>query len=120
MDSHDVGRDRPSNPPPLSLIPAGALVIAISTDGLFTLTEQRELAASMRDAELVVIDSPDGHDGFLLEFEQINNHVLRFLHARLPEIYEGEPLVDEKATGEGFEPAKASLFGEAEGDVTAW
>jgi len=121
MDSHDVGRDRPSSPHPLTLIPAGALVIAISTDGLFTLTEQRELAASMREAELVVIDSPDGHDGFLLEFEQINNHVLRFLHARLPEIYEGEPLVEEKESGaEGFEPAKASLFGEAEGDVTAW
>ena len=123
MDSHDVGRGRPQDPPPLSLIPPGALVIAISTDGLFTLTEQRELAASMRDAELVVIDSPDGHDGFLLEFEQINNHVLRFLHARLPEIYEGEPLVAEKeanGAGEGFEPAKASLFGEAEGDVTAW
>ncbi|GAA6012573.1 hypothetical protein JCM11491_005438 [Sporobolomyces phaffii] len=122
MDSHDVGRGRAASPPPLSLVPAGALVIAISTDGLFTLTEQRELAASMRDAELVVIDSPDGHDGFLLEFEQINNHVLRFLHARLPEVYEGEPLVsdDAGAGGDGFEPAKASLFGEAEGDVTAW
>ncbi|GAA5840766.1 hypothetical protein JCM5353_005338 [Sporobolomyces roseus] len=44
-----------------------------------------------------------------------------FLHARLPEIYEGEPLVEDKESGaEGFEPAKASLFGEAEGDVTAW
>ncbi|GAA5914440.1 hypothetical protein JCM5296_002139 [Sporobolomyces johnsonii] len=126
MDAHDVGRNRPASPPPLSLIPPGALVIAISTDGLFTLSEQRELAASMRDAELVVIDSPDGHDGFLLEFEQINNHVLRFLHARLPEVYEGEPLVKagEGEEGKGFAPQKASLFGEAEGDiaqdVTRW
>ncbi|POY75359.1 A/B superfamily hydrolase [Rhodotorula taiwanensis] len=126
MDAHDVGRGRPASPPPLSLIPPGALVIAISTDGLFTLTEQRELAASMPDAELVVIDSPDGHDGFLLEFEQINEHVLRFLHARLPEVYAGAPLVDPDRVGDadkGFDVKKASLFGEAEGDdqdITRW
>lgn len=119
MDSHDVGRNRPVDPTPLSLIPPGALVIAISTDGLFTLTEQRELAAKLTDAELVVIDSPDGHDGFLLEFEQINNHVLGWLEKRLPEIYEGEPLVKLQEGEAGFE-SKASLFGEAEGDITRW
>ncbi|GAA6038631.1 hypothetical protein JCM8097_009456 [Rhodosporidiobolus ruineniae] len=125
MDAHDVGRNRPSSPAPLSLVPPGALVIAISTDGLFTLTEQRELAASLPDAKLVVVDSPDGHDGFLLEFEQINEHVLQFLHERLPEIYAAEPVVLEGADGEekGFEVKKASLFGEAEGDdkdITRW
>lgn len=126
MDAHDVNRGRPSTPSPLSLVPAGALVIAISTDGLFTLTEQRELAADLTDAELVVIDSPDGHDGFLLEFEQINKHVLVWLQRRLPGVYEGEPLVDpalatSAGTGEnGFEVKKASLFGEAEGDITRW
>ncbi|GAA5982268.1 hypothetical protein JCM11641_006244 [Rhodosporidiobolus odoratus] len=124
MDAHDLWRGRPSSPPPLSLIPPGALVIAISTDGLFTLTEQRELAAQMPDAKLVVVDSPDGHDGFLLEFEQINEHVLEFLQARLPEVYEGAPLEtvneSEEGEGDGFEVKKASLFGEAEGDVTAW
>ncbi|GAA5855074.1 hypothetical protein JCM8547_002370 [Rhodosporidiobolus lusitaniae] len=123
MDAHDVGRGRPASPPPLSLVPSGALVIAISTDGLFTLTEQRELAASLPDAKLVVVDSPDGHDGFLLEFEQINEHVLQFLHARLPEIYAGEPLVQDVEAADGFEVKKASLFGEAEGDdkdITRW
>ncbi|GAA6002633.1 hypothetical protein JCM10207_007603 [Rhodosporidiobolus poonsookiae] len=122
MDAHDVARGRPADPAPLSLVPEGALVIAISTDGLFTLSEQRELAASLPGAELVVIDSPDGHDGFLLEFEQINEHVLRFLHARLPQVYEGEPLVQD-AEEKGFEVKKASLFGEAEGDdkdITRW
>lgn len=122
MDSHDVARSRPSSPSPLSLIPAGALVIAISSDGLFTLSEQRELASSLPGAELVIVDSPDGHDGFLLEFEQINGHVLRFLHSRLPEIFEGEPLEEakEEELGRGFGVQKASLFGEAEGDVTNW
>ena len=122
MDSHDVARSRPSSPSPLSLIPAGALVIAISSDGLFTLSEQRELASFLPGAELVIVDSPDGHDGFLLEFEQINGHVLRFLHSRLPEIFEGEPLEEakEEELGRGFGVQKASLFGEAEGDVTNW
>ncbi|KAM0793708.1 hypothetical protein ACM66B_001133 [Microbotryomycetes sp. NB124-2] len=122
MDHHDVNRGRPSDPSPLSKIPPGALVIAISTDGLFTLVEQRELAATLPDAKLVVIDSPDGHDGFLLEFEQINSHVLNWLKDKLPEIYEGEPLVDgeDGQAAQGFEVKKASLFGEAEGDITRW
>lgn len=118
MDSHDVSRNR-SEENPLALVPPGALVIAISSDGLFTLSEQRELAAVLPEAELVIVDSPDGHDGFLLEFEQINKHVLGFLHARLPEMFEGEPLLDPDAE-KGF-ASKASLFGEAEGeDVTRW
>lgn len=118
MDSHDISRGRPSTPSPFSLYPPGALVIAISSDGLFTLSEQRELASSLPEAELVIIDSPDGHDGFLLEFESINAHVLDFLHKRLPEIYEGEPLIQGEEK-KGFE-SKASLFGEAEGDITSW
>ncbi|KAM0750343.1 homoserine O-acetyltransferase [Meredithblackwellia eburnea MCA 4105] len=123
MDSHDVSRGRPSNPPPLSTVPPGALVIAISSDGLFTLTEQHELANALPEAELVVIDSPDGHDGFLLEFEQINSHVLKFLHARLPDVYSGAPLLEGEEV-QGFAVQKASLFGEAEGDeetdVSRW
>ncbi|SCZ90657.1 BZ3500_MvSof-1268-A1-R1_Chr1-3g02130 [Microbotryum saponariae] len=126
MDAHDVGRGRPSNPPPLSLAPPGALVIAISTDGLFTLSEQQELASALPEADLIVVDSPDGHDGFLLEFEQINSHISRFLKLRLPEIYEREPIapVDETegANGSnGFQVQHTSLFGEAEaGDITRW
>jgi homoserine O-acetyltransferase len=58
----------------LSHLPPRALVIGIETDGLFTTTKQLDLAAYIPDAEfkLVIIASPDGHDGFLLEFEQIN------------------------------------------------
>lgn len=119
MDAHDVSRSRSTTPPVLSTAPPGALVIAISTDGLFTLSEQRELAAALPEAELVVIDSPDGHDGFLLEFEAINNHVLGWLKKRLPGIYEGEPLAPVQEAEKGFE-SKASLFGEAEGDITRW
>ncbi|KAG2159500.1 uncharacterized protein EDB93DRAFT_1099855 [Suillus bovinus] len=67
--------------------------------------------------ELVVIPSPDGHDGFLLEFEQINMHILRFLRREFPGLYErGE---EDFSKGD-FVIKKTSLFGEAEVNITRW
>ena len=126
MDTHDVARGRTYESDSsialakaLSMIPLGALVISIATDGLFTTTEQRELAAHIPGAELVVIPSPDGHDGFLLEFEQINRHILRFLRKTFPELFNKDH-VSEGVEIEGFEVKKTSLFGEAEVDVASW
>ena len=125
MDTHDISRDRVTDEDQeplalgrvLSTLPPRALVISIATDGLFTTTEQRELTAHIPDAELVIIPSPDGHDGFLLEFEQINTHILRFLRKEFPELYaEGV----ENESEEGFEIKKTSIFGEAEVDITSW
>lgn len=131
MDTHDVARGRTSTtedlPSPttqstalaavIATLPPRALVISVETDGLFTPSEQKELAAHIPDAELVVIPSPDGHDGFLLEFEQINTHVLRFLRREFSELY----VRDEEDIPEGdFAIKKTSLFGEAEADVTRW
>lgn len=141
MDTHDLSRGRypltTSSEDPLTLtpeeqldalhstlaqLPRGALVISIQTDGLFTPSEQHEIASYIPDAYLVTIPSPDGHDGFLLEFEAINKHILAFLHERLPEIYEAEPVAPEEevGAGAGFEVTKTSTFGEAEADITQW
>ncbi|WVQ81740.1 homoserine O-acetyltransferase [Cryptococcus sp. DSM 104549] len=105
----------------LSLEPP-ALVIGIESDGLFTTSEQRELAAGIPDAELVVIPSPDGHDGFLLEFEAINGWVEGWLKRKMPEFYEERVVpVEELGKGdEGWGVKKESVFGEAEADVTRW
>ncbi|KAG9016404.1 homoserine O- acetyltransferase [Tulasnella sp. JGI-2019a] len=139
LDTHDIARGRSSASPNgnqlsdveeeteehegdlaavLATLPPGALVISIETDGLFTPSEQKEIAAHIPHATLVTIPSPDGHDGFLLEFEAMNRHILKFLKERLPGVYEGE--VDDSRTGEGFEITKTSVFGEAEVDVTSW
>lgn len=129
MDTHDLARGRASDPNStseegaalrrvLSTLPPRALIISIATDGLFTTTEQRELADAIPSAELVVIHSPDGHDGFLLEFEAINTHILRFLKREYPGYYRG--LGEEEAGEEGFDIKKTSLFGEAEVDITRW
>jgi homoserine O-acetyltransferase len=101
----------------LATLPPRALVISIETDGLFTPSEQKELATHIPDAELVVVPSPDGHDGFLLEFEQINSHVSRFLRREFPELYEKD---EEVFTQGDFAVKKTSLFGEAEADITRW
>ena len=124
MDTHDVARGRFSDedaaavPKALAGLPRHALVIGIQTDGLFTPSEQRELAKYIPDAELVMIHSPDGHDGFLLEFEQINRHILGFLKKVAPDRYIGE--VEEGSRDQDFEIKKTSMFGEAEVDITRW
>jgi len=84
---------------------------------LFMLSEQREIAAGIPDAELVVIQSQDGHDGFLLEFEQINTHILRFLKKEFSGYYRDG---SDDAKTESFEIQKSSVFGEAEVDLTRW
>jgi homoserine O-acetyltransferase len=79
MDSHNVGRGRKSIPEALNLITAKTLSIGIKTDLLFPVEEQEYLAAHIEGARFRMIDSPYGHDGFLLEFEQIEKHITDFI-----------------------------------------
>lgn len=96
-------------------------ITGIESDGLFTISEQYELADILPNAEMVVIQSPDGHDGFLLEFDQINKHISRFIQRVLPEIYEHSVLSEQEAEQqESLKATKTSLFGEAEVDITQW
>jgi len=67
MDAHDVSRGRGAYPDVLRSIDQPALVVGISSDVLYPLVEQEELADVLPRAELTVIDSPHGHDGFLIE-----------------------------------------------------
>ncbi|KAA1065351.1 hypothetical protein PGT21_014777 [Puccinia graminis f. sp. tritici] len=127
LDSHDVDHGREGGPALLK-IPPGALVVAINSDGLFTLVEQQELANSIPDARLVVVESTDGHDGFLLEFEQINRHVLLHLRQRLPHLYgfagrpaDNEGLAAEPVPSVESKLLKPSLCSEADGgSITDW
>ncbi|CEG72172.1 Putative Homoserine O-acetyltransferase [Rhizopus microsporus] len=121
MDSHDLSRGREeSYHDILAATDQPALVIGIESDGLFTISEQYELAEGMADTEMVVIDSPDGHDGFLLEFDQINRHLLNFIKRVLPEIYSTSIISEQEAEIETIKATKNSLFGEAEVDITQW
>ena len=73
MDSHNVGRGRDGLSQALAQIKAKATVIGIRTDMLFPLEEQRFLAMNIRDSVYHEIESDFGHDGFLLELEQLSN-----------------------------------------------
>lgn len=126
LDTHDVSRYRvPSDcetpiATALSQITQPTLVLGIESDGLFTFDEQKELAASIPDARLEKIDSPEGHDAFLLQFEQVNQHILDFLNNVLPDIMKAPGIDGVEEEGVGI-ITKNSTFGEAEvDDITAW
>jgi homoserine O-acetyltransferase len=57
-------------------------VVGIDSDVLFPLCEQEFLADNIPGADFVVISSLFGHDGFLLEFEQLSGYILKFLSNR--------------------------------------
>ncbi|KAJ0160459.1 Homoserine O-acetyltransferase [Colletotrichum tanaceti] len=120
LDTHDVSRDRAATiAEALALIEQPTLVLGIESDGLFTFAEQEEIAEHVKAARLERIDSPEGHDAFLLQFEQVNRYVLDFLKQTLPDIMDkkGEE-VEEVGIGQ---LTKSSTFGEAEvEDITAW
>ncbi|KAL8800784.1 MAG: hypothetical protein Q9200_007140 [Gallowayella weberi] len=130
LDTHDVSRHRVSPDEPnatakaLSQIQQPALVIGIESDGLFTWTEQEEIAAGIPNSRLRNIDSPEGHDAFLLQFEQVNMHILEFFNEVLPDIMAAPSLCEDGVDsdyGKGGTLEKTSTFGEAEvGDITCW
>jgi homoserine O-acetyltransferase len=90
MDMHDVGRGRLSVEAALGSIKARTLVIGISTDLLFPVKEQEFLAKAIPNAKLAVIDSLFGHDGFLLEFAQIEKLVRSFMQTSFSQATEKE------------------------------
>ena len=78
MDAHNIGRGRKSPESALKEIKAKTLVIAISSDILFPPSEQEFLARHIPGAIFKIIDSEYGHDGFLLEYDQIENEIRKF------------------------------------------
>jgi homoserine O-acetyltransferase len=87
MDAHNVGRNRMSIEMALKEITARTLVIGISNDILFPISEQQFLAKSINGAHFKSIDSFYGHDGFLLEYDQITKAISSFVqHSQKGEI----------------------------------
>jgi homoserine O-acetyltransferase/O-succinyltransferase len=80
MDSHHVGRNRGGIENALKLIKSNVLVIGIQSDLLYPIEEQIELATLIPNAQLEAIDSPYGHDGFLIENEKITTIIGNFLN----------------------------------------
>lgn len=71
MDGHNVGRNRGGIVQALNLVKAKTLVVAISSDVLFPVSESETLHQNIKNSEFEIIDSIYGHDGFLIETQQL-------------------------------------------------
>ena len=84
MDLHDIARDRGSLKNALERIArVPVMTLSISSDALYPAYQQKELMEAVNEAggecEYHMIDSPDGHDGFLLAVKEIGVHLESFL-----------------------------------------
>lgn len=79
MDTHDIGRGRGDASKVLSQISIPVLVLGFNSDRLYPLDEQKELASHIPNSTFAALDSPYGHDAFLIEFEQLNRHLRSFI-----------------------------------------
>lgn len=80
FDTHDAGRGRGGVEAALARIEARTLIVGITTDIVFTPAEMRELHAMIPASVYREIASPFGHDGFLVEHEQLNDILYPFIN----------------------------------------
>ncbi|MCL5676501.1 MAG: homoserine O-acetyltransferase [Firmicutes bacterium] len=83
MDLHDVSRGFPSYAGALARIQARMLVVGIRSDLLFPPQQQRRLTDDLRSAGVDVryleMDSPWGHDAFLMDHHLLAPAIIGFL-----------------------------------------
>jgi homoserine O-acetyltransferase len=80
MNHHDVGRGRGGIASALSEITADVTVVGIDSDRLYPLRLQEEIAALVPTRpDVVVVSSDHGHDGFLIEADQVGKSILQAL-----------------------------------------
>ena len=82
MDLHDVGRHRGGLEAAMARITVPSLTVGIWSDMLYPTYQQRQIAALLVNSpssEYVELDSPHGHDAFLIEFDQVGPPIARFL-----------------------------------------
>ena len=79
MDTHDLGHGRGGVAAALKLIQCPILIMGMTSDLIYPLTEQEELARGIPNARLHVINTANGHDGFLLEQEEVGRSIKDFV-----------------------------------------
>ncbi|AEE44691.1 homoserine O-acetyltransferase [Cellulomonas fimi ATCC 484] len=80
MITHDLGRDRGGVAAALAQVTARALVVAVDSDRLFPPAQSERVAAGIPGAgPVATIHSDYGHDGFLIEEDQVGRVVAQFL-----------------------------------------
>lgn len=88
MDSHDVSRDRGSYQKVLGKLTIPVLALGVSSDILYPPEEQKELAKLIPNGTYAELESENGHDAFLIEFEKFQD----LIYQHLPELKPQEVL----------------------------
>jgi homoserine O-acetyltransferase len=78
MDSQNLGRNRGGNVGALATIKAKSMIVGLKTDILFPVTEQKYLAEHINRSQYMELDSIFGHDGFLIETDQLAQLIIQF------------------------------------------
>ncbi len=79
FDTHDIGRGRGGVAKALESIQIPTLVVGLTTDIVFPPEDMRHLAEQLPRGEYAQISSPFGHDGFLIESDQLNALFVPFI-----------------------------------------
>lgn len=80
VDSHDIARGRGGDEAEvLRSIRAKTLVVAITSDILFPPEDHKVMVDNIPDVTYRLIESPFGHDGFLVEYEQLDAIIKEFM-----------------------------------------
>lgn len=89
MDLHDVARGRGGLERAMKRVRANTLVIGISSDILYPTYQQRQIhsliAGNGVACSYVEIDSPHGHDAFLINIDQVGLPIRNFLESNFAE-----------------------------------
>ena len=79
MDSHDIGRARGGLKAAGRRLTQPVHIVGIDSDALYPVSEQEDLKELLPNADLSIISTPDGHDGFLLAQDQLAPIITDFL-----------------------------------------
>lgn len=126
LDTHDIARGKVEDvvedplPELLGDFKLPHLVIGIQSDGLFTFGEQQLLDKYIPNSILQKLESQEGHDAFLLDFEIVDNYCQDFLKTHLLDFYTGERFLEWEKYVKLVDNGGNSVFGEAEKNITNW
>ena len=85
MDYFDIERNYGRLEEAFSAVRSKTLVISYTSDWLFPTEQSREIVRALmsnrKDVSFIEIESPYGHDAFLVEIEQLKNIIVPFLES---------------------------------------